>query len=125
MRKILKIFIQLTLICLIYFAGNLISSLISNIILIPGNIIGMVILLLLLSGNVLKLSMIEEASNLMLKYMGFFFVPITVGIMESYKLIRGSILQIIIILFVSCILVMFVSCKITDILISYKEKNHD
>lgn len=123
--KILKIALQITIIYVIYLTGNLISSLISNIIVIPGNIIGMVILLLLLAGNVLKLSMIEETSSFMLKYMGFFVVPMTVGIMESYKLVQDSIMQIIFILFVSCILVMYISCKVTDILILYKEKSRD
>ncbi len=123
--KILKIAGQIAIIYIIYQAGNLISNSISQIIIIPGNIIGMAILLLLLTLNFLKLSMIEETSSFMLKYMGFFFVPLTVGIMESYKLIQDSIIQIIIILVISCILVMFVSCKVTDLLISYKEKNHD
>ncbi len=96
MKKLFKIVIQIAIIYAIYQAGNLISSLISNIIVIPGNIIGMVILLLLLTTNVLKFSIIEETSNFMLKYMSFFFVPLSVGIMESYKLIQGSIVQIII-----------------------------
>lgn len=125
MKKIFKIAVQIAIIYTIYWAGNLVSSLMSHIIVIPGNIIGMVILLVLLTANILKLSMIEETSSFMLKYMGFFFVPLSVGIMESYKLIQDSIIQIIIILVISCILVMYVSCKVTDVLISYKEKSHD
>ena len=125
MKKIFKIAVQIAIIYAIYWAGNLVSSLMSHIIVIPGNIIGMVILLVLLTANILKLSMIEETSSFMLKYMGFFFVPLSVGIMESYKLIQDSIIQIIIILVISCILVMYVSCKVTDVLISYKEKSHD
>ena len=125
MKKIFKIAVQIAIIYAIYWAGNLVSSLMSHIIVIPGNIIGMVILLILLTTNILKLSMIEETSSFMLKYMGFFFVPLSVGIMESYKLIQGSIVQIFIILVISCILVMYVSCKVTDVLISYKEKSHD
>ena len=125
MKKIIKIIIQIAIIYAIYWVGNLLSNLISHIIVIPGNIIGMVILLILLTTNILKLSMIEETSSFMLKYMGFFFVPLSVGIMESYKLIQGSIVQIFIILVISCKLVMYVSCKVTDVLISYKEKSHD
>jgi holin-like protein len=125
-NRIIKIAIQIAIIYIIYAAGNFISKLIADIIVIPGNIIGMVILLVLLTTNVLKLSMLEETGNFMLKYMGFFFVPLTVGLMESYKLIQKSIIQIVIILVVSCILVMFVSGKVTDLLISYgREKNHD
>lgn len=122
-KKILKILVQIAIIYLIYTAGNYISSAIKNYILIPGNIIGMVILLILLSTNALKLSAIEETGSFMLKYMGFFFVPLTVGLMNSYSLIADSILQIVVILFVSCILVMFVSSKVTDMLISYRERN--
>ena len=120
----IKIIIQITIIYLIYMIGNFISKLIADIIVIPGNIIGMVILLILLTSNILKLSMVEETGNFMLKYMGFFFVPLTVGLTESYKLIESNIIKIIIILVVSCILVMFISAKVTDILITYKEKNH-
>ena len=125
-NKTFKIAIQIAIIYIIYMAGNFISKLIADIIVIPGNIIGMVILLVLLTTNILKLSMIEETGNFMLKYMGFFFVPLTVGLMESYKLIEKSIVQILIILVISCILVMFVSGKVTDILISYMgERQHD
>jgi holin-like protein len=125
-NKIIKIAIQIAIIYIIYAAGNYISRLIAGIIVIPGNIIGMVILLVLLTTNILKLSMIEETGNFMLKYMGFFFVPLTVGLMESYKLIQSSIIQIVIILVLSCTIVMFVSGKVTDLLISYgKEKNND
>jgi len=120
-KNIFKFLIQIAIIYFIYFLGNFISSLMSDFIVIPGNIIGMIILLLLLITNVMKLSMIETAGNLMLKYMGFFFVPLTVGLMDSYKLIQESIIQLLIILIISCICVMFVSSKVTDILISYNE----
>lgn len=120
-KKVLKTAFQITIICLIYFAGNLISSLISDFIVIPGNIVGMIILLILLSTNTMKLSLIEETGNFMLKYMGFFFVPLIAGIMDSYKLIEDSIFQVLIILTVSCILVMFISSKVTDYLISRQE----
>ena len=123
-KNTFKIAIQIAIIYIIYMAGNFISRLIADVIVIPGNIIGMVILLVLLTSNILKLSMIEETVNFMLKYMGFFFVPLTVGLTQSFKLIQNSIFQIIIILVVSCILVMFVSAKVTDILITLKEKKH-
>jgi len=122
LKNIFKFMIQIAIIYFIYFTGNFISNLISGFIVIPGNIIGMVILLLLLTTRVMKLSMIETAGNFMLTYMGFFFVPLTVGLMNSYKLIQHSIIQILIILIISCICVMFVSCKVTDILISYNER---
>ncbi|MFA9424060.1 MAG: CidA/LrgA family protein [Sedimentibacter sp.] len=122
LKNIFKIMIQIAIIYIIYIIGKFISSAISNFIIIPGNIIGMVILLLLLNTNLLKLSVIEETGNFMIKYMGFFFVPFIVGLMESYKLIQNSIVQILIILVVSGICVLYVSGKVTDLLISYQER---
>ncbi|MDW5299934.1 MAG: CidA/LrgA family protein [Sedimentibacter sp.] len=122
LKNVFKMMIQIAIIYIIYLAGNFISSLISDFVVIPGNIIGMVILLLLLTTNVMKLSMIETAGNLMIKYMGFFFVPLTVGLMDSYKLIQHSIIQILVILLVSCFCVMLISSKVTDLLIIYNER---
>lgn len=122
LKNVFKIMIQISIIYGIYLIGNFLSGIISDFIVIPGNIIGMVILLLLLNTNLLKLSMIEETGNFMIKYMGFFFVPLTVGLMDSYLLIKDSIIQILVILVVSCICVMFVSSKVTDLLISYNER---
>jgi len=122
LKNVFKIMIQIAIIYVIYLIGNFISSIISDFIAIPGNIIGMIILLVLLNTNLLKLSMIEETGNFMIKYMGFFFVPLTVGLMDSYLLIKDSIIQILVILVVSCICVMFVSSKVTDLLISYNER---
>jgi len=124
-KKAIKILFQILIIYAIYLTGNLISNLIKDIIVIPGNIIGMVLLLVLLTTNVIKLSLIEETANYMLKYMGFFFIPLTVGLMESYKIIENSIIQLMIILLVSCIVVMYITGKVTDFLISYKEKHNE
>lgn len=125
MNKIVKIFTQIVIICGIYFVGNLISRLLSGLIIIPGNIIGMVLLFILLITNTIKLPMIEETGNFILRYMGFFLVPFTVGLMESYKIIKGSIVQIMIILVISLIIVLSLSSKVTDLLIQYKEKKND
>lgn len=122
LKNVFKIMIQIAIIYLIYMSGKYISSLISDFIVIPGNIIGMVILLLLLNTNLLKLSMIEKTGNFIIKYMGFFFVPLAVGLMDSYWLIKDSVIQILVVLIVSCICVMFVSSKVTDLLISYNER---
>ncbi|WP_335868914.1 CidA/LrgA family protein [Bacillus sp. 2205SS5-2] len=64
---------------------------------IPGNVLGMVLLLLLLAAGVVKVEWIEETCTLLLKHMAFFFVPISVGIMTLGGLIKqsGSILLLI------------------------------
>ncbi|MBP1926317.1 holin-like protein [Sedimentibacter acidaminivorans] len=127
MQKIIKILLQIAIIYVIYIIGNYISKIISPIIIIPGSLIGMMILFIFLCTNIVKLSMIVDTGNFLLKYMGLFFVPLVVGIMDSFELIQDNFLQLLIILVISCISVMFVSCKVTDLLIIFfrKEQNYD
>nr|WP_312576639.1 CidA/LrgA family protein [Sedimentibacter sp.] len=127
MLKTIKILLQAVIICVVFVAGNFISRIISSIIIIPGSLIGMIILFVFLCTNIIKLSMIEDTGNFLLKYMGLFFVPLVVGIMDSFELIHDNFIKLVIILVISCIFVMFVSCKVTDLLILYirKGKNYE
>jgi len=122
MKKIIKILLQVAIIYLLYIAGNLLSTIISPIINIPGSLMGMVLLFVFLCTNIIKLPMIEEAGNFLLKYMGFFFVPVTAGLIDTFELVQDNYIKLIIILFISCVLVMYVSCKVTDLLIIYVER---
>jgi len=127
MQKIIKILVQITIIYAIYIVGNYISKIISPIIIIPGSLIGMMLLFILLCTNIIKLPMIEDTGTFLLKYMGLFFVPFAVGIMDSFELIEDNFIELTTILIISCIVVMFVSCKVTDLLILHfgKENNYD
>lgn len=120
-KKLIKILIQILIIYIIYETGNFISRIISPYIVIPGNLIGMIVLLLLLSLNILKLSVIEETGSFLIKYMAFFFVPMAVGLIESYELIAGDIIKFMIVLIISCGCVMFVAGKTTDYLASFRK----
>lgn len=127
MQKILRILLQIAIIYVVYIIGNFISRIISPIIIIPGSLIGMMLLFIFLCINIIKLPMIEDTGNFLLKYMGLFFVPMLVKSMDSFELIKENFIVLIIILIISCISVMFVSCKVTDLFIEYsrKEKNYD
>ena len=48
---------------------------------IPGNLMGMLILLALLSSRIVRLSWIESGAQILLTHLAFFFVPIAVGLM--------------------------------------------
>lgn len=122
MKKIIKILLQVAIIYLVYIAGNFLSTIISPIINIPGSLMGMMLLFIFLCTNIIKLPMIEETGNFLLKYMGFFFVPLTAGLIDTFELVQDNYIQLIIILFISCISVMYVSCKVTDLLILYLER---
>jgi len=122
MKKIIKILLQVAIIYLLYKAGNFLSNIISPIINIPGSLMGMMLLFVFLCTNIIKLPMIEETGNFLLKYMGFFFVPLTAGLIDTFELVQDNYIKLIIILFISCVLVMYVSCKVTDLLIIYVER---
>lgn len=48
---------------------------------LPGNLVGMLLLLALLASGVVRLSWIEQGASLLLGHLAFFFVPIAVGLM--------------------------------------------
>lgn len=81
---------------------------------IPGSLLGMIILFLLLETKVLKLDFISDFGNVMLKHLGFFFIPPAVSLMVSYGIVKGSIMKMLIILVVSLFIVMGVTGKVVD-----------
>jgi len=120
--KIIKITLQFALVMIFFYAGNMISDMIKPFILIPGSIIGMLLLFLALIFKVVKLEHVENTSNFFLKYMGFFFVPLGVGLMNTFGILKTIWWQLIIILVVSNIIVMGLTAKITEFLINRKER---
>lgn len=77
----MRILLQLALILGISFAGELLHRYVG--VPIPGNILGMLILLLLLCVKVVKLDRIKEVSDFFLKHIAFFFLPPSIGIMAA------------------------------------------
>lgn len=52
---------------------------------IPGNILGIIVLFALLCCGVFREQWIDTAAPFLLKHMIFFFVPLTVGLMDCYE----------------------------------------
>ena len=75
----MRILLQLALILGICYVGDLIHDFTG--IPIPGNILGMLILLLLLCFKIVKLEQIKEISDFFLKRLAFFFLPPAIGLM--------------------------------------------
>lgn len=76
---------------------------------VPGNVIGMIMLLLALISGIVKEESISEASELLLKYLALFFVPAGVGVMLYFDLIAREWLPIIVGTVVSTFVVMAVT----------------
>lgn len=100
----MKLLRQLSIILVICFIGEVIHRFLH--IPIPGNVLGMIILLIGLSTGLIKLSYIEEVSQFLLKHLAFFFVPAGVGIIACLNIIKGSLLSILAIVGISTVVVM-------------------
>lgn len=79
---------QLCLIMGVYAAGCAIASVLP--ISLPGNILGMVLLLVLLGTHVLKTKYISEACDYLIENMSIFFIPAGVAIMGCFSLLESS-----------------------------------
>ena len=57
---------------------------------LPGNLVGMLLLLALLRLGVVRLEHVEEAAGLLLKHLNLFFIPLAVGLMAWGGLLGTS-----------------------------------
>ena len=77
----MPILVQLIVILGICLTGDLLHQQVG--VPVPGNILGMLILLLLLCFKVIKVDHIKETSDFFLKRLPFFFLPPSIGIMVA------------------------------------------
>lgn len=109
----MKLFRELLIILGIYFLGEFLSKAFK--LPIPGNIIGMLILLILLLTNIVKINQVENVSNFFLDHLSFFFIPAGVGLITSAAVIKDSWYKLLII----CILTTVIVIISTGIIVQY------
>ncbi len=68
------------------YAGIFVASLLP--ITIPGSIIGMLILFVLLALQIMPPKWVNPGCNILIRYMALLFVPIGVGVMQYWDLLR-------------------------------------
>ncbi|MCK4506893.1 MAG: CidA/LrgA family protein, partial [Desulfuromonadales bacterium] len=100
----------LTLLLLFQFCGEFISRMLD--LPIPGNVLGMGLLLLGLMTNLVDIKWLEEAAELLLANMALFFVPAGVGVMVYGDLIAAEWLPISVATILSTFVVMAVTGKL-------------
>ncbi|HEY3589835.1 MAG TPA: CidA/LrgA family protein [Buttiauxella sp.] len=91
-------------ICL--YAGIAIASLLP--ITIPGSIIGMLILFILLSLQILPAKWVKPSCHLLIRYMALLFVPIGVGVMQYVDVIKQQFGPVVVSCFISTLVVLVV-----------------
>lgn len=86
---------QIAILFTICIAGNALSALSGGA--LPGNVLGMVLLLILLVTQWLKLSAVESTADFFLNNMAFFFIPSTLGILRVYADIQSELAKLVIV----------------------------
>jgi len=81
---------------------------------IPGNVLGMVLLLIALRLGLVRLDWVSEAADLLLGHMALFFVPAGVGVMTYAAMIGKEWLPITVATVVSTFVVMAVTGWLAD-----------
>ncbi|APC49917.1 CidA/LrgA family protein [Virgibacillus halodenitrificans] len=104
MFKVIQIIIQIGLLSLFYLVGDWMQSVFNLV--VPGSVIGMLLLFLFLSTGILKTSWIETGTKLIINNLAFFFIPVTVGVLEYYDIFAGKGILLVAITLGSTILVM-------------------
>ena len=105
--KYIKQFAVLVLICLV---GELVVKFLPFA--FPGNIMAMILLAVLLVSRVVKEDAIKETSDFLLEIIGLFIVPLSVGMIAHFELIRAVWLQLLLISLITLFLT-FASCAFT------------
>ena len=114
---------QLAIIFGISFIGELL-----NVILplpVPASVYGLIIMFLLLCTKIVKLEQVETVSEYLMAIMPLFFIEPTVGIMNSYGLVKGNILALFLTCFLSFAAVIAVTGLVSQTIIRFQRKIED
>ena len=111
---------QLTIIAGVSFLGEFLSIVIP--VPVPGSVYGMLLLFLCLCLRIIKLEQVEETADFLLLVMPFFFVAPGISIMETFPLVKDSIVALVLISFVTTLLTMVVTGHVTQLLIRMRRK---
>ncbi|CAM4003578.1 CidA/LrgA family protein [Mesobacillus thioparans] len=90
--------------------------------LIPGNVMGMIILFLLLWLKIVKLDWIEGAADFLVRHLSFFFVSISVGLMTLGGLMAEAGIQLAVILVSSALLGMAIAGGTSHAIVKHKKR---
>lgn len=100
--------------------GELLNSLLP--LPVPSGVYGLFILLAALMIGIIKLDYVESSGNWLLETMPLMFVPISVGLMESFHELSAILVPFVTISIISTLTVMAVTGIIAELIIKRKNK---
>ena len=114
---------QFMIISMVALVGEMLSFFIP--LPIPASIYGIIIMLALLISGRLKVESVKAVSTFLIAVMPVMFIPATVGLMDSFSLLSGSLAAYLVILVVSTVAVMVVSGSVTQCVIRSKKHKEE
>lgn len=102
MKKRFVIICQFFLLWVINELGTFIVNILH--IPVPGNIIGMLLLLIFLLTGIIQLKWVDIGASLLNRHLSFFFIPISVGLMTLGSIFMSSGIRLLFILVLSAII---------------------
>jgi holin-like protein len=111
---------QFGIILLILWVGQTIQRIFG--LALPGNVLGMLFLLILLTTGVLKLKQVEKITDVLLGHLSFLFVPSIVGVMTVAYLFEGNVTKIFVIVFISLVVVMITAGRTVQWMLEKKKQ---
>lgn len=109
------------IIIFISFVGELLHYIIP--LPVPASIYGLVIMLICLGTHILKLDDVKNTSLFLIEIMPMMFIPVAVGLMTSWSIIKSNIIQYAVITIAVLIVVMVISGRTTQFVIRRGKKN--
>lgn len=117
--KYLRTLGEIGFICALSILGQVVSSFFH--LPLPGNLVGMFLLILLLFSGVIKESQIQMGADLLLKYMSLFFIPAGVGLLAHWNIIEQQWLPWLVTVLLSTALILILTGKLVDYWIQKEE----
>ena len=111
---------QLAIIFGVSFAGELLNMLLP--LPVPASVYGLAIMFFLLCTKIVKLEYVETVSGYLMSIMPLFFIEPTVGIVNSYGLVKGNIAALFVACFFSFVAVVAVTGLVSQAMIRWKRK---
>ena len=92
---------------------------------IPASVYGMVILFVLLCLKIVKLPQVEDVADWLLSIMPIFFIAPSVGLINSFDSIKGQVIPLVTICFVSTVVVTALTGLIAQGIIRLQKKKKE
>ena len=116
----MNILLQIGIVLGICLVGEALSSILPFI--LPGNIIGMILIFILLLVRVMKIDHIRQKAQFLKQNMAFFLVPSSVSIIQHTELLKEILIPLLVISMVSTILTFLLTAFAVNFTMKLKKK---